>query len=118
MHKISCDDSDLCYQALQQKLKGDGLPGEVIPVQCDLRKEDEILKMFDLIKTKYGGVDVCVNNAGVGTHSTLLEGTTEDWREMLEVKQLDGTSSFNNIAINVHILLSILTGFHQRHLAE
>lgn len=88
MKVVSCARSIDKIQELQQKLKSEGLPGEVIPFQCDLRKEDEILKMFDLIRTKYGGVDLCVNNAGVGTRSTLLEGTTEDWREMLEVNVL------------------------------
>ena len=41
--------------------------------------------MFAEIKEKYGGVDVCINNAGLAHPSNLLEGETEDWRHMLDV---------------------------------
>lgn len=60
-------------------------PGTVLPIQCDLRKEDEIMAMFATIKKELGGVDVCVNSAGLGYNCPLLTGTTDQWREMLEV---------------------------------
>ena len=42
--------------------------------------------MFEEIKSKFGGVDVCVNNAGVGSKDgALLTGSTEGWRNMLDV---------------------------------
>ena len=44
--------------------------------------------MFAEIKEKYGGVDVCINNAGLAHPSTLLEGKTEDWRHMINVRLL------------------------------
>lgn len=56
-----------------------------MPVKCDVAKEDEIKAMFDMAKMQFGGVDVCVNNAGLAHDAPLLSGTTEDWRNMLEV---------------------------------
>ena len=58
----------------------------MIPIRCDVTKEDEILAMFDEINTKHGGVDVMINNAGVGHVSPLLSGKTEDWKNMLDVR--------------------------------
>ena len=44
--------------------------------------------MFEQIKKQYGGVDVCINNAGLGHDAPLLSGATEHWRNMLEVRFL------------------------------
>lgn len=38
------------------------------------------------MQDKFGGVDVCVNNAGLAHDAPLFSGETESWREMLEVR--------------------------------
>ena len=40
-----------------------------------------------MAREKYGGVDVCVNNAGLAHEAPLLSGSTDDWRDMIEVRQ-------------------------------
>ena len=60
-------------------------PGQVIPMQCDLTNESEILATFARIRSELGGVDVCVNNAGLAKNAPLLSGTTDQWREMFDV---------------------------------
>lgn len=62
--------------------------GRIIPIKCDLRKEEEILSMFQRIKEEVGGVDICVNNAGTAKFAPLIDGSTELWREMLELNIL------------------------------
>lgn len=64
-----------------------GKPGKFFPVQCDLQDERSILAMFHLIDTTHGGLHVLINNAGVVKNSTLLDAPTEDWREMLNVRE-------------------------------
>ncbi len=54
-------------------------------MRCDVTKEEEVLEMFEKIKAQTGGVDVCVNNAGLAHDAPLLAGATSDWREMIEV---------------------------------
>ena len=66
-------------------MKKSGASGEVCPVCCDLRRESDIMDMFQLIRSKYGRLDVCINNAGVLSMNTLTDGTIEEWREMLDV---------------------------------
>ena len=62
--------------------------GRFSPVACDLRSERSILQMFQAIRDQWGGVDILINNAGLGHRSPLLSGSTEHWREMLEVNIL------------------------------
>ena len=58
-------------------------------MKCDVAKEDEVKAMFDAAKAQFGGVDVCVNNAGLAHSAPLLSGSTDDWRNMLEVSAWD-----------------------------
>jgi len=62
--------------------------GRFIPKICDLRDINAITNMFTEIRQETGGVDVLVNNAGLGKKASLLDGDTEDWRTMLEVNVL------------------------------
>ena len=50
-----------------------------------MANEDEVKGMFAVAKTQFGGVDVCVNNAGLAHNAPILSGCTGDWRNMLEV---------------------------------
>lgn len=59
-----------------------------LPLGADLRRESDILKVFETVRQEWGGVDVMVNNAGLGWRAPLVSGATEDWREMLEVNVL------------------------------
>ena len=66
--------------------------GALHAIKCDLRQEEEILAMFAEIRDKYGGVDVCICNAGFCLSETLskstgiLNGDTGKWRDMLDVR--------------------------------
>ncbi len=73
-------------QQLAEKLEG--LGAEVVTQGVDLRQEASILSFFDKIRQTWGGVDVLVNNAGLGHKEPLMSGETEAWREMLEVNVL------------------------------
>jgi NADP-dependent 3-hydroxy acid dehydrogenase YdfG len=61
------------------------MPGELLSIKCDLSKQNEILSMFSEIQSKWGGVDVCINNAGVCIDALIIDGDPEAWRTMLDV---------------------------------
>ena len=69
---------------LSQELSPTG--GKVIAMKCDVTKEEDILSMMSAIKSQFGGADICINNAGLNYNAPLLSGTTEMWRETLEVR--------------------------------
>lgn len=54
----------------------------------DLRQEDQILQLFETIRQTWDGVDVLINNAGLGHKEPLMSGDTEAWREMLDINVL------------------------------
>ena len=66
-------------------LPGCRFDGRIIAIKCDLRKESDILAVEDVCK-KNGGIDVCINNAGLAKDAPLLSGQTDLWREMLDVR--------------------------------
>ena len=73
-----------CLQSLASELGS--AAGKLVAIKCDMAKEEEVIAMFGKIKEQFGGVDVCVNNAGLAQDAPLLTGATSDWRQMTEVK--------------------------------
>jgi NADP-dependent 3-hydroxy acid dehydrogenase YdfG len=53
-----------------------------------MRREDDVCRLVALAGERFGGVDVLVNNAGLGRAAPLFSAATEAWREMLEVNVL------------------------------
>lgn len=56
-----------------------------IPVQCDVRKEDDIINLVGTTVDKLGTVDVLVNNAGMYIVKPLVEQTLKDWNKVMDV---------------------------------
>jgi NADP-dependent 3-hydroxy acid dehydrogenase YdfG len=59
-----------------------------LAVGCNVAEEAAVRAMFAAAKHRFGGVDVLINNAGLGHAGGLADGTADDWREMLEVNIL------------------------------
>ncbi|XP_071953257.1 dehydrogenase/reductase SDR family member 11-like [Antedon mediterranea] len=74
----------LILKAIADELKPHA-SGVLHPIQCDVSKEDDIKAMFSEIKERFGGVDVCVNNAHVlPFDSPVMSGNIENWRYILD----------------------------------
>src|SRR5262249_27677937 len=73
-------------RGLASQLESSG--ARVAVARTDMRVEGDVLRLFDLARQRFGGVDVLVNNAGLGRSAPLSSGSTEAWREMLEVNVL------------------------------
>ena len=66
-----------------------GKSGRLLAVKCNVRDEADIKAAFKKAVEVFGGVEVCVNNAGLAHDAPLLSGSTEEWRDMLEVSWRD-----------------------------
>ncbi|KAJ9598416.1 hypothetical protein L9F63_010938 [Diploptera punctata] len=71
---------------LASELKNEA--GILLPLKCDISKEEEILSAFVYVNEELGGADILVNNAGVLNESLLGEGLTEEWSSMLNTNIL------------------------------
>ncbi|MCA1591894.1 MAG: SDR family oxidoreductase [Acidobacteria bacterium] len=58
--------------------------GGVTGAVCDVRDHDEVRALFEHAVAEFGGVDVLVNNAGVGIFKRVDETTPEEFRTVLE----------------------------------
>lgn len=72
--------------ALASELRATG--ADVLVHPTDLRDARAIDALFADVRARFGGVDVLVNNAGLGRAAPLSSGSTDAWREMLEVNVL------------------------------
>ncbi len=52
--------------------------------QVDVRDPDQVQRMVDATVASFGGVDILMNNAGVGIFAEALALSVEQWREVLD----------------------------------
>ena len=72
-------------QRLSESLSSTAGGGKLVAMKCDVCNEDEIKSVFSSAKDQFGGIDVCINNAGLAHNAPLLTGDTKDWKNMLDV---------------------------------
>ena len=58
--------------------------GRVTGAVCDVRDYDEVKALFDHTVMEFGGVDILINNAGIGIFVPVEEMSPEDFRAVLE----------------------------------
>jgi 17beta-estradiol 17-dehydrogenase / 3beta-hydroxysteroid 3-dehydrogenase len=73
-------------RSLAAELEAAGAQVAVAPT--DMRIEADIVRLFETARARFGGVDVLVNNAGLGRAAPLSSAPSAAWREMLEVNVL------------------------------
>ncbi len=59
--------------------------GEALFIKCDVSNEEQVKAMIEKTLGRFGGVDVLVNNAGIGVYKPLLETSSEDWERAMGV---------------------------------
>ena len=59
-------------------------PGAVETVQADVRRAPDIERAIAVAVQRFGGLDVLVNNAGVGLFVEAAEMTSDQWSEVID----------------------------------
>ena len=54
-------------------------------IHCDVSKADQVEGAFNQVNTRFGAVDVLVNNAGIQRYSTVTDTTEEEWDLVMNV---------------------------------
>ena len=70
-------------EAILTEIKSAG--GNGITYQCDVSKEDEVIKMFSDTVAQFGTVDILVNNAGLQRDAAFTDMTLEQWNFVIGV---------------------------------
>lgn len=79
---ISARDADEIKRAVEEL--GDAGDADVTGAVCDVRDDEEVQALFAHALSELGGVDVLVNNAGVGLFGRVEEMSPEDFRAVVE----------------------------------
>jgi NADP-dependent 3-hydroxy acid dehydrogenase YdfG len=58
--------------------------GKVEGKAADVRDSDQVAELFRFIDARFGGLDVLVNNAGVGIFGSVSEISLEQWKATIE----------------------------------
>ncbi|MFE2480278.1 SDR family oxidoreductase [Streptomyces sp. NPDC059389] len=74
----------------EQALAAEFGAGRVTSLPCDVTDEDQVGALFTLAEQTHGGLDVVVNNAGLGGTAALVDMSDEQWGKVLDVT-LNGT---------------------------
>ena len=70
-------------EAVGRKLEGT-YPKRVLALTCDVRREADVDAAFKAVDARFGGLDIVVNNAGVGFFKNLETMSLEEWNSILE----------------------------------
>lgn len=54
-------------------------------IRADVTQEDDVAALFEFAKEKMGGINVLINNAGIGTFNTLIDTPVDEFQKMWEV---------------------------------
>ncbi|HBZ35252.1 MAG TPA: gluconate 5-dehydrogenase, partial [Rikenellaceae bacterium] len=70
-------------EEVAEKLKRE-LKIEVLPVQCDVAKEEDVDGLFNSALKKFGKIDILVNNSGATWGSPSLEFPISGWKKVID----------------------------------
>ncbi|GAA3813435.1 SDR family oxidoreductase [Streptomyces phyllanthi] len=72
----------------------------VASLPCDVTDETQVRTLFEEALRAHGGLDIVVNNAGLGGTSALVDMTDEQWSKVLDVT-LNGTFRCTRAALRI-----------------
>lgn len=76
--------SDTTLQAGTAALQEVGGAAAVLPLRADMRRPEEVAQALETAVKHFGGLDVLVNNAGVGLYRPVAEMTVEQWHRVMD----------------------------------
>jgi len=59
--------------------------GRCLPVEGDVSKEEDVIRVVEASRKEFGKIDILINNAGVSIESSFMELSLSDWDHLLAV---------------------------------
>ncbi len=67
------------------RLEGYGVTDKVLVLKLDVNQPDQVAAAIETTEARFGGIDVLVNNAGIGYFAAVEESEEDEVRKMFEV---------------------------------
>lgn len=81
----------VCVNYFSNKLSGEEVAhsiikdgGEAVAVGCDVRKEEEVVRLFKTVIDAWGTVDISVNNSGIQIDKEFHKTTLDEWYAVID----------------------------------
>ena len=77
-----------CYHSnldLANETKEEFKDKDLLIIKCDVSNEDDVIKMFNIIKENYGHIDYLVNNAGTFIDNLIKDFNIDDFKKVLNI---------------------------------
>lgn len=87
-------------EASVAKLKEETGLDNVFGLICNVAVEDDVRGLIDFAEDKLQGVDVLINNAGLGTSKLLIDMEDDEWMKVIDVT-LNGTMRMTRYMMKV-----------------
>ncbi|WP_436499192.1 SDR family NAD(P)-dependent oxidoreductase [Actinokineospora sp. HUAS TT18] len=65
-----------------------GVPEPLLGITADVGDEDSVTAAVNQAAEAFGGLDIVVNNAGIGAQGTVEDNSYDEWRKVFEVNVL------------------------------
>ena len=73
-------------------------PGSVETLQADVRKHDDVVRAVNAVVSRFGGLDILINNAGIGVFKSVAEMSPSEWATVIDTN-LTGVFNACHVAI-------------------
>ena len=81
---ITGTSSEGVERAGQELASRSGNPGRVLGVVCDVREAPAVESAVRDVVARFGGLDVLVNNAGVGVGAPIANLSHDEWHRIID----------------------------------
>jgi len=76
--------SDVTLREAADELEKISGSAAVLAVRADVRSAADVEQAFSTVARHFGGIDVVVNNAGIGLFRSVADTTIEEWRQVID----------------------------------
>lgn len=79
-----CGRSRSSVNSAAQEMAGN-TGGQVLGAMADVSKLDDVKRLFQTVDERFGGVDILINNAGMGLFKSVEQLAPEEWHQMIDL---------------------------------